>query len=224
LQCDPLGIAGGYNLYAYLANPLTGVDILGLRCDPEERGESDSPEGESRTTQTRPPRLDELHGWVDTYGRQLKVTQPEDAPRPVDRDHQPPKGAIKEAAIDARNDMVARGVIPQPSPKQWKKIEGRIDRAGLSVVVDKQVHKAGPSYGKTRNSAWTAKAKEDLGATARQEADAMVANSRKYDPDNEDAYKAAADKIKGQTHEGIMMDVREIIIDEMDIEAQLELF
>ncbi len=30
LQCDPLGIAGGYNLYAYLANPLIGVDILGL--------------------------------------------------------------------------------------------------------------------------------------------------------------------------------------------------
>ncbi|MCI0660518.1 MAG: DUF6531 domain-containing protein, partial [Acidobacteria bacterium] len=30
LQCDPLGLAGGSNLYAYLANPLTGVDILGL--------------------------------------------------------------------------------------------------------------------------------------------------------------------------------------------------
>jgi RHS repeat-associated protein len=30
LQSDPLGIAGGSNLYAYLANPLTGVDILGL--------------------------------------------------------------------------------------------------------------------------------------------------------------------------------------------------
>ncbi|MBO0799984.1 MAG: EndoU domain-containing protein, partial [Blastocatellia bacterium] len=30
LQCDPLGIAGGYNLYAYVTNPLTGVDILGL--------------------------------------------------------------------------------------------------------------------------------------------------------------------------------------------------
>jgi RHS repeat-associated protein len=30
LQCDPLGIAGGYNLYAYVSNPLTGVDILGL--------------------------------------------------------------------------------------------------------------------------------------------------------------------------------------------------
>jgi RHS repeat-associated protein len=30
LQCDPLGIAGGYNLYAYLGNPLTSIDILGL--------------------------------------------------------------------------------------------------------------------------------------------------------------------------------------------------
>ena len=31
LQSDPLGIAGGSNLYAYLANPLTDVDILGLK-------------------------------------------------------------------------------------------------------------------------------------------------------------------------------------------------
>jgi RHS repeat-associated protein len=33
LQCDPLGVAGGYNLFAYLANPLIGVDILGLTND-----------------------------------------------------------------------------------------------------------------------------------------------------------------------------------------------
>jgi RHS repeat-associated protein len=49
LQCDPLGIAGGYNLYAYLANPLTGVDVLGLQqCDPNQS--SNQPTGDGRPT------------------------------------------------------------------------------------------------------------------------------------------------------------------------------
>jgi RHS repeat-associated protein len=30
IQCDPLGVAGDYNIYSYLSNPLTDVDILGL--------------------------------------------------------------------------------------------------------------------------------------------------------------------------------------------------
>jgi RHS repeat-associated protein len=42
LQCDPLGIAGGYNLYAYITNPLTDVDILGLSCTPGRADPSSS--------------------------------------------------------------------------------------------------------------------------------------------------------------------------------------
>jgi RHS repeat-associated protein len=49
LQCDPLGIAGGYNLYAYLANPLTGVDILGLTCKGKDQQEnSDQSQDETK--------------------------------------------------------------------------------------------------------------------------------------------------------------------------------
>lgn len=45
LQSDPLGIAGGKNLYAYPANPLTTVDLFGLSHPPNTEG----PEGAPKT-------------------------------------------------------------------------------------------------------------------------------------------------------------------------------
>jgi RHS repeat-associated protein len=36
LQSDPVGLAGGFNLYAYPANPLNRVDVQGLMCDPDD--------------------------------------------------------------------------------------------------------------------------------------------------------------------------------------------
>ncbi|WKB53295.1 RHS repeat-associated core domain-containing protein [Eleftheria terrae] len=38
LQSDPMGQSGGLNLYAYSANPLVCVDVLGLSCDGEASG------------------------------------------------------------------------------------------------------------------------------------------------------------------------------------------
>jgi RHS repeat-associated protein len=56
LQCDPLGIAGGFNLYAYVSNPLIGVDILGLN-HPAQEGRSDSTaRNEGRDGHQRDPR------------------------------------------------------------------------------------------------------------------------------------------------------------------------
>jgi RHS repeat-associated protein len=57
LQCDPLGIAGGYNLYAYLANPLSSVDILGLTAGyPTPRGgRRGRTRGPGRPTRNRNP-------------------------------------------------------------------------------------------------------------------------------------------------------------------------
>jgi RHS repeat-associated protein len=49
LQSDPLGIAGGYNLYAYPAAPLTQVDLFGLAQGHSPNNEGDS--GQSRTGQ-----------------------------------------------------------------------------------------------------------------------------------------------------------------------------
>src|SRR5690606_25243547 len=37
LQCDPMGQAGGVNVYAYPANPLVSVDVFGLMCGSRNR-------------------------------------------------------------------------------------------------------------------------------------------------------------------------------------------
>jgi RHS repeat-associated protein len=220
LQCDPLGIAGGYNLYAYLANPLTGVDILGLEsCDTARNNGNNSPDSESRTTQTRPPRrrrLHELKGWVAKYGKQQKVTQPKNTSRPVDRDHQPSKAAIKKAAASEINQMVKDRKITKPTAAQMEEINKRIDKEGLSAVVDRDVHKAGPTHGHKNTDDRIAEDAEDLGAATHRDADAMVDNASELDPDNLPAYKDAAKKIKEQTHEEIMDNVRGIITDVMD--------
>src|SRR5262249_51825572 len=42
LQSDPLGTAGGVNLYAYCANPLTAVDLDGLTEHPNQRKVGDA--------------------------------------------------------------------------------------------------------------------------------------------------------------------------------------
>ncbi|MGI8742121.1 MAG: RHS repeat-associated core domain-containing protein [Bryobacteraceae bacterium] len=57
LQSDPLGIAGGHNLYAYPSNPLTIVDILGLNHpDQEDKNQqkAGTPEDELAAEQTKP--------------------------------------------------------------------------------------------------------------------------------------------------------------------------
>jgi RHS repeat-associated protein len=46
LQSDPLGIAGGLNLYAYPSNPLTTVDVRGLADDPPETVDEAPPAAE----------------------------------------------------------------------------------------------------------------------------------------------------------------------------------
>lgn len=46
LQSDPVGQSGGVNLYAYTANPLVQVDVLGLStCEPAASNETGGPEG-----------------------------------------------------------------------------------------------------------------------------------------------------------------------------------
>ncbi len=69
LQHDPLGLAGGYNLYAYLANPLTGVDILGLSgkqggkqggCGGNGKPQNRQHEGSGRPAREGPPKGSEI--------------------------------------------------------------------------------------------------------------------------------------------------------------------
>ncbi len=79
LQSDPLGVAGGYNLYAYPPAPLTQVDIFGLH-DPKDEGE----DGPSRTGQDEeiPPGMTkaefdelktEMQGLADSAWKKMKA-------------------------------------------------------------------------------------------------------------------------------------------------------
>lgn len=69
LQSDPSGIAGGINLYAYPASPLTHVDVRGLNSDvceippkkPNEEDASDE-EGDGKARSPTPEELDEAFG------------------------------------------------------------------------------------------------------------------------------------------------------------------
>ena len=71
-------------------------------------------------------------------------------------------------------------------------------------------------YVKTRPHCQSEIDKKDLGGAAARDADAMVANTAKHDPDNLPATQAAAEKIKEQTHEGIMDKNRAIVDDVMN--------
>jgi len=205
LQSDPWGIAGGYNVYAYRGNPLLEVDVQGLGeeetpppHDPNEDEEGNKP-------------LQDRKGWVDEYGDQKKVT----GDGSVDRDHQPSKLAIKKAIKDDIDKRVAAGEMDPPTPAQMKEINDRIDKEATAVVVDHDVHKAGPTHG-NKNKAQSEIDKQDLGAAAARDADAMVTNAAQHDPDNVPAYQAAADKIKEQTHDTIMDKNRKIVDDVMN--------
>ncbi len=81
LQCDPEGISGGLNLYAYTENPLVEVDIRGLQCPnhPEESDPNcqDCRNANRAAARSRPatPELPDVskknydfRAWVDSRG------------------------------------------------------------------------------------------------------------------------------------------------------------
>ncbi|MBK7827165.1 MAG: hypothetical protein IPJ59_18455 [Nannocystis sp.] len=183
---DPAGTGGGVNLYGYTSNPLVQRDPRGLGCGDEDARPDDEVPDDQKTP------LHERKGWVDTYGEQKKIT----GNGSCDRDHIPSKAALKEAArkYAADNDI-------SPTPDQWANIDKRIDKEGTTVVVPKDIHKAGPTYGGKNQPDVVRGDAQDLNAAAAQDANAMVKNAETMDPDNIDAYKKAADQIKNKSNQ-----------------------
>ncbi len=205
LESDPIGCAGGINVYAYPANPLVSVDMLGLSQNHNKHSESST---NSEADQEQPEKLQDLKGWTAEYGEQQKIT----GDGSVHRDHQPSKAAIKAAIQEDIDRRVSAGEIERPSSEQLKKINKLIDKKATSVIVDKTVHKEGPTYG-GKNSSLIESDKNNLGAAAARDADAMVENTRIHDSENLPAINSAAEKIKEQTHESIMEMGRAIVDD-----------
>jgi RHS repeat-associated protein len=118
LQSDPLGVAGGYNLYAYPPAPLTHVDLFGLHDPKDEKEKGTSKTGsdeenantkrsrlkklaEEREKQRREERrqkaIDEAIDTADKSGKLDKLTDHDRAWIESDQRH-------KELAIDPDGD------------------------------------------------------------------------------------------------------------------------
>ena len=146
LQPDPLGHAGGINLYAYPANPAAQVDLRGL----VHKAKSDQPEGGDQPGDKKPEKkpkepLEELE--VGSYRAQNKKDAESVG---MDRDHIPSKAAVKRAMEDA-------GLKVKPTT-----VDGNL----TSVAIDRETHKEGRTYGNKNDDAQVAADAKDLRAAA----------------------------------------------------------
>jgi len=154
--------------------------------------------------------LQRRKGWVGEYGEQKQVI----GDGSVHRDHQPSKAALKEAARREIDRLFQTGeIFERPNPDQLAEIYARVEREGLSVVVDREIHRAGPTYSGRNTPAQIAADAGDLASAARRDADAMVKNAQALDPAHLVDYRAAAEIIEKQTHVGMVARLRGVILD-----------
>ena len=129
-------------------------------------------------------------GEVDEYGT-LKGKAGENL---FDRDHQPSKGALKERAEQLKGERL--------SATERTRIENRAQ----ATAIPRDVHKAGPTYGGKNTAALKTSDASDLAAATRRDADAMVQNGRRLDPNNAKVYEEAAEKMKQNSSDNAKID------------------
>jgi uncharacterized Zn-binding protein involved in type VI secretion len=124
-------------------------------------------------------------GEIDEYGKLKSKT----GDGLFDRDHQPSKGALKDRAEQLKGDYL--------TPAEARRIENQAQ----AVAIPKDVHSAGPTYGGKNTPALRSSDASDLARAARRDADAMVANGRRLDPNNLPTYENAAGRMTTMTNE-----------------------
>ncbi len=141
---------------------------------------------DAAATPPRAPKrpLQERKGDVDSYGELKKTT----GDGSVDRDHQPSKAALLKRAQQLKGSRL--------TPAE----ESRIINDADAVVVPKDIHKAGPTYGSKNTPDLISSDASDLSTAASRDADKMVENAGTMDPKNVSKYQSAADQIKGNSN------------------------
>jgi RHS repeat-associated protein len=149
LQPDPLGHAGGLNLYAYCVNPAVDVDLRGLMHKAKNAASGDSNDNDGKK---KPSKEALKEGEVGRHGTLLG----KDAATPgLDRDP-----AVKKAMKDAGVDIDSKTTV---------------NNNLTSVGIDKDTHKEGRTHGHKNNEAQVNADAKDL----RVAADKDLAEHRK---------------------------------------------
>jgi RHS repeat-associated protein len=149
IQGDPLGLAGGINVYAAPANPVSLVDVLGWMHPGQG---SDNSAGSNTAAQQRAKTNSGIKtGHVDSYKEQNRIAKTGDK---IDHDHIPAFASVRDR-INAQRIKDGLDVLEDAEEKLLKK-------SLTSMAVDHDVHKIGRTYGNRGGAARRAEDASDL--------------------------------------------------------------
>jgi RHS repeat-associated protein len=182
IQSDPLGIAGGGNVYFYPSNPLEVSDVLGLTCQAcAELAGSTGEDGADaeQTAQSGKPGVSPYE--VDTYGNLKAREQTFDG---MHIDHQP---------SHASNVARCEAELGRPlTPAEITEVRNN----GTAVAVPEGWHRGeSPTYGGRNNPAQIQNDAANPVAAATRDSQAMIDGAT---PENRAAAESAAAEVRSR--------------------------
>ncbi|WP_416269476.1 RHS repeat-associated core domain-containing protein (plasmid) [Burkholderia cepacia] len=216
LQSDPAGQLGGVNLYAYAANPLVSVDVLGLHeLTADQRVKPDVPNAKERGEElesaidkfwsTRKP-LDslsasDLNKIRDLYSKLDEVQNADShcgildnynlSPAKRDeyeRDHVPSGAAQKKHAETMLRNL---GIWDNLEPKEQKNVLDHVYNDAKSVTIPKPPHVGGRTWGHHNTDSQIALDSRDLNLAFSKDVEAMQKQMAHLPPECQRAYTRA---------------------------------